>query len=91
MATQEPIHATPNERLDVESVDLASVTESLRRRFGAELLQDELPGRTMIRDAVVEQLGCSMLEAESIVDTMVLRGFVRVAHGAEGLPLWKIG
>jgi hypothetical protein len=35
-----------------------------------------LAGRTAFRDAVVEVLRCSELEAELIVDTLVARGFL---------------
>jgi hypothetical protein len=45
-----------------------------------------LDGRTALRDAVVEELRCSELEAEEIVDTLVARGF---AH-YEGNPAASI-
>jgi hypothetical protein len=64
-------------RFSVEDVDLAELTASLRARFAGAPPAGYLDGRTVLRDAVVEQLECSTLEAEEIVDTLVARGFVR--------------
>jgi hypothetical protein len=64
-------------RLAVEEVDLAELTAALRRRFARGAPTGYLVGRTAIRDAAAKTLGCSDLEAEEIVDTMVLRGFLR--------------
>jgi hypothetical protein len=64
-------------RLVIEDVDLAELTMALRARFGGASPAGYLDGRTVLRDAVAEQLGCSTLEAEEIVDTLVARGFVR--------------
>jgi hypothetical protein len=77
--------------LDLEAVDLASVTEVMRQRIGTHLAQAELPGRTILRDAVAEHLGCSMLEAEGVVDTLVARGFVRMDRDPSAPPCWRIG
>lgn len=77
--------------LNVEEVDLAAVTERIRRRTGGELLQPELAGRTTMRDMVADDLRCSLLEAETIVDTLVARGFVRSTHDSDGRALWRIG
>ncbi len=63
--------------LNIEEVDLAELTESLRRRFAGAAPIGYLDGRTALRDAVAAELGCSELEAEDIVDTLVARGFVR--------------
>jgi hypothetical protein len=64
-------------RLSVEDVDLAELTGTLRTRFGGSGPVGYLDGRTVLRDAVAEELVCSTLEAEEIVDTLVARGFVR--------------
>jgi hypothetical protein len=63
--------------LAVESVDLATLTDSLRRRFAPARPIGFLEGRTALRDAVAEELECSDLEAEDIVDTLVANGFIR--------------
>jgi hypothetical protein len=62
-------------RLAVEEVDLAELTGALRARFAGSAPSGYLDGRTALRDAVTEELGCSELEAEEIVDTLVARGF----------------
>ncbi len=77
--------------LDIEEVDLASLTEALRARLGPAVVAEELPGRTAVRDVVADRLGCSMLEAEHIVDTLVARAFVRFERGRYGRPSWHIG
>jgi hypothetical protein len=64
-------------RLAVEDIDLAQLTAALRTRFGGVGPVGYLDGRTALRDAVAEELVCSTLEAEEIVDTLVARGFAR--------------
>ena len=64
-------------RLCVENVDLAELVEALRARFVSAPPSGYLGGRTALRDAVADELGCSDLEAEELVDTLVARGFVR--------------
>jgi hypothetical protein len=63
--------------LSVEDVDLAELTQAVRGRFSGAAPVGYLDGRTALRDAVTLELGCSDLEAETIVDTPVARGFVR--------------
>lgn len=60
----------------VEDVDLAELTSRLQARLGGAAPVGYLDGRTALRDAVTEELGCSELEAEEIVDTLVAQGFV---------------
>ncbi len=64
-------------RLVLEEVDLAELTACLRTRFAGAAPAGYLVGRTALRDAVTDELECSELEAEEIVDTLVARGFVR--------------
>ena len=64
-------------RLSVEDVDLAELVEALRSRFAGARPTGYLDGRTALRDAVADELGCSDLEAEQLVDTLVAHGFVR--------------
>jgi hypothetical protein len=64
-------------RLSIEDVDLAELTALIRARFAGAAPVGYLVGRTALRDAVAEQLECSTLEAEEIVDTLVARGFLR--------------
>lgn len=63
--------------IEVEEVDLAQVAAMLRERFEGSPPVGYVPGRTALRDAVSERLGCSSAEAERLVDTMASRGFLR--------------
>ena len=60
-----------------EDTDLAEVAASLQHQFRNQPPVGYLPGKTKIRDAIMSKLGCSALEAERIVDTMSMRGFLR--------------
>ena len=70
-------------RLSVEDVDLAELVGALRSRFAGARPTGYLNGRTAMRDAVADELACSDLEAEELVDTLAARGFIRY----EGDPL----
>jgi hypothetical protein len=76
-------------RFDVESVDLAELSRSLQRSPAGGRLDGFVAGRTVVRDAVVCALGCSSLAAEQIVDTMVLRGFLRY-EGSATAGAWRL-
>ncbi len=65
-----------------ESVDLATLSNDLKRRFAALPPRGYVLGRSELRDAVVEILACSQLQAEELVDTMISLGYVRF----EGSP-----
>lgn len=77
-----------------EEVDLEDLAEKLDQAFGSVPPIGYLPGRTVLRDAVVDQLCCSQLQAEEVVDTMVDRGFLRyqgpTADGVDDLEPWRI-
>ena len=50
-------------------------------------------GRTVLRDTVVASLGCSELEAEEVVDTMIGRGFLRFSGDstkAADAGVWRV-
>jgi hypothetical protein len=81
--------------LPVEEIDLAALAAALERAFtGKGAPTGYVEGRTAIRDAVTEHLGCSELEAELLVDTMVSEGFLRFEGDPAGLPTvhdaWRI-
>lgn len=63
--------------LNPESIDLAVLSASVRARVGSSRLDGYLDGKTRLRDAVTDELGCSTLEAEQVTDTLVARGFAR--------------
>ena len=82
-------------RVAVEDVDLKELAATLRARFAGAGPVGYLDGRTVLRDAVVEELECSELEAEEMVDTLVAGGFARydgdpTAAGDEGRG-WSLG
>ncbi|MEO8906336.1 MAG: hypothetical protein ABI488_27235 [Polyangiaceae bacterium] len=74
--------------INPESIDLAELAAVLRACCGLEL-RGLLVGKTQIRDEVVRHLSCSELEAETLVDTMVGRGFVVRHDGTDGTS-WRI-
>jgi hypothetical protein len=70
-------------QLAVEDVDLAVLSGALRRRFGRHLYASYLRGKTLLRDAVCEHLGSSIYQAEELVETLELMGYVRFPHLAD--------
>jgi hypothetical protein len=75
--------------MNVEQVDLAELTAALERVFGGQPVEGAIVGRTRLRDGVASHLGCSSLEAEQLVDTLVTCGFLRLERTAEGAELWR--
>ncbi len=77
-----------------EEVDLAQLADALRRTFANYPPVGYLPGRTALRDAVVDELKCSQLEAEQLIDTMISHGFLvyrgEPAARVEDLEPWII-
>lgn len=69
--------------LSVEDLDLAALADAIRHRLGEHLEANYLRGKTILRDAVVEQLSCSDVEAEQLVETMEMNGLVRFPHLAD--------
>jgi hypothetical protein len=61
----------------IDAIDLACLARDLEQRLGPELEVEYLDGRTLIRDAIVELLGCSALESEELVETLESRRYVR--------------
>jgi hypothetical protein len=70
-------------QLAVEEIDLAQLTGALRRRYGRHLYASYLRGKTLIRDAVAEELRCSAYEAEELCETLEMMGYVRFPHLAD--------
>jgi hypothetical protein len=67
-------------QIAVEDIDLFTLTGALRRRYGRHLYASYLRGKTLLRDAIVEELGCSAYEAEELVETLETMGYVRFPH-----------
>lgn len=76
-------------RFDPESTDLAALAAHLSQAVGAATA-GAVVGRTRLRDEVVRHLGCSQLEGERMVDTMVGRGFLLLRKGQDGMEYWAI-
>ena len=68
---------------NVEEIDLGLLAAALQETFEGVSPAGYLAGKTAIRDAVAEHLGCSLAEAESLVDTMVAQGIVRYTGNPE--------
>jgi hypothetical protein len=80
----------------VEDIDLAALANALRVRLGASIEASYLRGKTAMRDAVEEELGCSDEIAERLVETLELQGYIRFPHLADdthpgGRRFWEIG
>jgi hypothetical protein len=81
--------------LSIEEIDLALLSRAVRSQLGSTLEASYLRGRTVIRDAILSHLGCSLYEAEQLVDTLELMGFVEFPHLPDethpsGRSLWHI-
>jgi hypothetical protein len=63
------------DRLNPESIDLLALAKHLARIFEGGA-QGYVVGRTRLRDAVVRRLRCSELQAEELVDTLILRHLI---------------
>jgi competence protein ComEC len=62
----------------IEDVDLMEVAERLRRHIPeGEPPVGYLRGRSYFRDVLVHELNCSELEAETLVDTLEMNGYLR--------------
>ena len=62
----------------MEDVDLLDLAERIRRHIPVgEPPVGYLRGRSYFRDVVVHELGCSELEAEELVDTLEMNGYLR--------------
>ncbi len=62
----------------IEDVDLADLTERIRRHIPpTEPPVGYLRGRSYFRDVLVHELQISEFEAETLVDTLELNGYLR--------------
>jgi hypothetical protein len=76
-------------RFELEATDLADLTRHLGAAVG-ESVVGPVVGRTRFRDEVVRHLGCSLLEGEQVVDTMIGRGFIVLEESQDGLQYWTL-
>jgi len=76
--------------LNVEDVDLSALTSALASTLGPAVDGPGIVGRTAMRDATAAELDCSQLEAEQVVDTLILQGFARLAKDEDGREVWRL-
>jgi hypothetical protein len=60
-----------------EEVDLQALAEELRRSLAPGEPEGYLRGKAQMRDLLVDHKGYSQLEAEELIDTMELNGFLK--------------
>lgn len=60
-----------------EEVDLAQLTDALRQELRPGEPVGYLRGKSLMRDVLVQRCGFSALEAEEMVDTLEMRGYLR--------------
>lgn len=59
-----------------ENLDLRTLTEELRAKLGHDVPVGYLRGKSAMRDLLVKQHRFSELEAEELIDTLEMRGFL---------------
>lgn len=60
-----------------EDIDLQQVTEELRAALGPGEPIGYLRGKALMRDVLVQQKGFSLLEAEELIDTLEMQGYLQ--------------
>ncbi|HYH99271.1 hypothetical protein [Hyalangium sp.] len=60
-----------------EDLDLRELAEDLKAAFRHGEPVGYLRGKSIMRDTLVDRKGFSELEAEELIDTLELRGFLR--------------
>ena len=77
-----------------DDLDLAQVTAELKATLGSAEPVGYLRGKSLMRNAFVHSKGYSELEAEELVDTLELRGFLRflgdTSERSEADSRWEI-
>jgi hypothetical protein len=75
--------------MDIETLNTDALLNELRQQFkrSAEGL---IGGRMALRDAVSKRLRCTKLEAEELVDMLVLRSSIKMVYRADDPPVWQI-
>jgi hypothetical protein len=76
--------------IDMEQVDQEALLRFLAATFQNAAPEGDVVGRTQLRDAVAARLGCSQLQAEELVDTLVLLGRLQLSRPPDAPPFWRI-
>jgi hypothetical protein len=69
---------------------LAATARFLAERFGAQLNLDYVPGKTLFRDALCEELGISEAEAEALCDSLEKARLIRFDRSEELGDVWTL-
>ena len=77
--------------MEIASLDIPKLIDYLAQQFRAAPPEGTVVGRTALRDAVAADRGCSQLEAEEIVDSLELLGWLRLVRIPDGPEVWRIG
>lgn len=64
------------------------LARTLARIFAKQPPIGFIVGRTALRNAVMDVLGCSLLEGERIVDTLILRGRLVFVRPPDEIGSW---
>ena len=77
-----------------ENLDLQEVTQQLRAALGDAEPTGYLRGKALMRNALVHARGFSELEAEELIDTLELRGYLKFlgdpSERSEADSRWEI-
>jgi hypothetical protein len=91
--TGESTQPEAEDSVNPSDVDLASLASRLQQRDNTPPV-GYVPGKTMLRDQVIDELDCSIETAETLVDALEARGFVRFTGSSRQLELepsaWEI-
>ncbi len=68
---------------DIDDIDLRELARQLRDHTPAGSPVGYLRGKAYFRDLAASLLGCSQLQAEELVDTLELRGYLRFEGNPE--------
>lgn len=78
---------------DPSEIDLGALTRRVRERLDTAPL-GYVPGKTMIRNEVISELDCSAEAAETLVDALEAKGYIRYTGSREELELepsvWRL-
>jgi hypothetical protein len=82
--------------MTIEDIDLGDLAERIRRHIPpTEPPVGYLRGRSYFRDVVTHELGCSELEAEELVDSLEMNGFIRFrgdpSERSQAESRWDVG
>ncbi len=81
--------------MNLDEIDLQKLTEELREKLKPGEPNGYLRGKSLMRDLLVRDRGLSELEAEELVDTLELQGYLHFlgdrAERSHAEAHWKIG